>query len=57
MISLFCRLAADERGATKFEYGLVAFLLAVAMITTLSTLGGEVQRTVLDIQSAAAATR
>ena len=51
------RLLADVSGATKFEYGLVAFLLAIAMITTLSTLSSEIQQTFLHIQSAAAASK
>ena len=34
------RLFADRRGATAIEYGLLAALIAVAMIGGLSALGG-----------------
>ena len=33
-------LAADERGATAIEYGLIATLIGVATIASLSALGG-----------------
>ena len=33
-------LGADQRGATAIEYGLIAALIAVAMIGGLSALGG-----------------
>lgn len=31
----------DEEGATAIEYGLIAGLIAVALITTLTALGGN----------------
>jgi pilus assembly protein Flp/PilA len=34
----------DEEGATAIEYGLIAGLIAVAIIAVLSTLGGELSR-------------
>jgi pilus assembly protein Flp/PilA len=34
------RLAADQRGATAIEYGLIVALIALAMIGALSALGG-----------------
>ena len=37
------RLLADESGATAIEYGLIAGLVAVAIIAALSYLGGELQ--------------
>ncbi len=33
---------ADEEGATAIEYGLLAALIAAAIITTVSTLGTKV---------------
>ena len=33
-------LLADKRGATAIEYGLIASLIAVSLITSLSLLGG-----------------
>ena len=34
------RLRSDKRGATAIEYGLIAALIGVAIISSLSTLGG-----------------
>jgi pilus assembly protein Flp/PilA len=39
MTSIFKRFAADESGATAIEYGLIAALIAVVIIGTLTTLG------------------
>ncbi len=49
MPTLFRRLLADHRGATTVEYGLVAALVAIAVIGTLTTMGGEIQRRLADI--------
>ncbi|WP_153770599.1 Flp family type IVb pilin [Labrenzia sp. CE80] len=38
MKNLFARFAKDESGATAIEYGLIAGLIAVALITVLGTL-------------------
>ena len=35
----------DEEGVTAIEYALIAALLAVAIITAVSTLGGKVSNT------------
>jgi pilus assembly protein Flp/PilA len=35
-------LRANERGATAIEYGLIASLIIIAMITGLQSLGGGV---------------
>lgn len=35
-----CGLLADKRGATAIEYGLIAALIAIAMMGGLSALGG-----------------
>jgi pilus assembly protein Flp/PilA len=45
MSNLFKRFAADESGATAIEYGLIASLIAVAIITVLTTLGGNLTNT------------
>ena len=34
------RLPADQRGATAIEYGLIAALIAVALMGSLAALGG-----------------
>lgn len=38
---LFARFAKDESGATAIEYGLIAALIAVALITGATTLGSK----------------
>ncbi len=35
-------LGADERGATAIEYGLIAALIVIAMISGMQSLGGGV---------------
>lgn len=35
------RFVADEQGATAIEYGLIAALMAVVIISGLTALGGE----------------
>jgi pilus assembly protein Flp/PilA len=39
-MTLFKRFANDESGATAIEYGLIAALVAVAIIAALQVLGG-----------------
>jgi pilus assembly protein Flp/PilA len=41
MKSVFKRFASDESGATAIEYGLIAALIAVVVIATLTTLGSR----------------
>ena len=42
MLKLFlANLARDEKGATAIEYGLIAALIAVVIIGTLTTIGTE----------------
>ena len=38
-------LFADKKGATAIEYGLIAALIAVAAITAMSSLGGQLSST------------
>lgn len=45
MTSIFKRFAADESGATAIEYGLIASLVAVAIITAVTTLGTNIGAT------------
>ncbi|MBU0736626.1 MAG: Flp family type IVb pilin [Alphaproteobacteria bacterium] len=40
MTKLFARFVKDESGATAIEYGLIAALISVALITGATTLGG-----------------
>jgi pilus assembly protein Flp/PilA len=39
MKKLFARFAADQSGATAIEYGLIAGLIAVVIISAVTTLG------------------
>lgn len=39
------KLFRDEAGATAIEYGLIAALIAVAAITAMNGLGGELSNT------------
>ena len=45
MQNLFNRFVKDESGATAIEYGLIASLIAVAIIAAATTLGGKVATT------------
>ena len=42
-MNLIHRLVEDESGATAIEYGLIAGLVAVAIIAALTALGGSLQ--------------
>lgn len=45
MTKFFNRFAKDESGATAIEYGLIASLIAVALITVLGALGNSLSTT------------
>jgi pilus assembly protein Flp/PilA len=45
MTKLFARFLKDESGATAIEYGLIAALISVAIITGATTLGGALSNT------------
>jgi pilus assembly protein Flp/PilA len=49
MKSLLSRFAKDESGATAIEYGLIATLVAVAIIVGASALGGQLNTTFNDL--------
>lgn len=42
MTNLIKRFAKDEDGATAIEYGLIAALIAVAIITAVGSLGDRI---------------
>jgi pilus assembly protein Flp/PilA len=44
-MSMIKRFMKDESGATAIEYGLIASLIAVAIITILGTLGTNLSTT------------
>jgi pilus assembly protein Flp/PilA len=44
-MSMFRRFVKDESGSTAIEYGLIASLVALAIIVMLGTLGGNLNAT------------
>ena len=49
MTKFINRFAKDESGATAIEYGLIAALIAVALITILGTVGEKLGTTFTSI--------
>ncbi|MFJ6326733.1 MULTISPECIES: Flp family type IVb pilin [unclassified Rhizobium] len=49
MSKLFSRFLKDESGATAIEYGLIAALISVAIITGATSLGGKLNSTFANI--------
>ena len=49
MTKLFSRFLKDESGATAIEYGLIAALISVAIITAATSLGGSLSTTFTNI--------
>jgi pilus assembly protein Flp/PilA len=49
MSKLFARFVKDESGATAIEYGLIAALIALAIITGATTLGDTLNAKFLQI--------
>lgn len=47
----FARFIKDESGATAIEYGLIAALIAVGIITAATTLGGSLSALFNDISN------
>ncbi|MBL4801679.1 MAG: Flp family type IVb pilin [Emcibacter sp.] len=51
MRKFFAKLRKSEKGATAIEYGLIAALIAVAVISAMTTLGEELGTTFTNIQT------
>ena len=51
MYAFFTKLVKDESGVTAIEYGLIAALIAVAAITTITTVGGGLTTTFSKVAS------
>jgi pilus assembly protein Flp/PilA len=51
MKTLFNRFINDESGATAIEYGLIAALIAVAIITVLGQMSGSLKDTFTKVQT------
>ncbi|HYC24643.1 MAG TPA: Flp family type IVb pilin [Roseiarcus sp.] len=49
MHSLFVRFAKDNSGATAIEYGLIASLIAVAIIAAVTTVGTKLTNTFSEV--------
>jgi pilus assembly protein Flp/PilA len=49
---IWLALRFDKRGVTAMEYGLIAALIAVAIIGTVTTVGTKLQTTFTNISSA-----
>ncbi len=45
MKNIVARFVKDQSGATAIEYGLIASLIAVAIITAVTTVGGKLSNT------------
>jgi pilus assembly protein Flp/PilA len=52
MTKFLSRFAKDESGATAIEYGLIAALIALVLVTALTTLGGKVGSTFNNVSGA-----
>lgn len=50
-MTFFRKLIKDTEGATAIEYGLIASLIAVAIITAASTLGNNIANTFTNVSS------
>ena len=51
-MKLFARFAKCESGATAIEYGLIAALIGVAIITAVTNVGTEVSTTFDNVSNA-----
>ena len=52
MSTFVTRFLKDESGATAIEYGLIAALIAVVLVGTLTALGGQLNTTFTAVQNA-----
>lgn len=52
MKNLFARFMKDESGATAIEYGLIAMLISVAIISILQGVGGNLTTTFTSVNNA-----
>ena len=50
MSKFVTRFLKNESGATAIEYGLIAALIAVVLVTVLGTLGGKLEDLFLGIE-------
>ena len=57
MQSLLARFVKDESGATAIEYGLIAALIAVVIISAAQVLGTQIAAAFTDLSTAITAAR
>jgi pilus assembly protein Flp/PilA len=50
-MKFFRKMLKNEKGATAIEYGLIAALIAVAAITAMQGLGGQLNTTLTKVSS------
>ena len=50
-MKFLAKFAKCESGATAIEYGLIAALIGVAIITVVNNVGTEIQGTFTDVQT------
>ena len=52
MTKFVTRFLKDESGATAIEYGLIAALIAVVLVTALTALGTQLETTFGEVETA-----
>ena len=50
-MKFLAKFAKCESGATAIEYGLIAALIGVAIITVVNNVGGEIKGTFTDVET------
>ncbi|MFZ4531398.1 MAG: Flp family type IVb pilin [Alsobacter sp.] len=51
MLSLICKFSTDENGATAIEYGLIAAIIAIGLISSLQGLKNNLNSTFSNVGS------
>ena len=51
MSAIFSRFVRDDSGATAIEYGLIAGLIAVVVVTSITTLGTKLTNTFTNVSN------
>ena len=52
MLAIFSRFVRDDSGATAIEYGLIAGLVAVVIVTAVTTVGNKLTTTFTKVGNA-----
>ena len=52
MLRFFRKLRKDENGATAIEYGLIAGLISVVIITAITFVGSDLDAVFMEVHSA-----